>query len=161
MSITFICHHCNQSHRTNVRLKVKQRYCGSPTCQQARKNAWERSKLLSDPVYRSKRRISKSQWYAKRPGHAYQRAYRLLHSSYVRCNRSKQQVRNAKREPVADQAKIVKTDTLTSESLIGSCFYALFPCKDACGKKIVKTDALIVQFTGIQGDASLFLNKSP
>jgi hypothetical protein len=42
-------------------------------------------------------------------------------------------------------AKIVKTDALSSKSLVPQGLYVLLPYKKTDGKKIVKTDALIVE----------------
>lgn len=161
MSTTFICQHCKTRHRKNPRIKQGQRYCGCRECQQARKNKWERDKLHANSDYRSKRQASKSQWYKNRPGDFYQRIYRSTHPDYVSANRLKQQFRNSTVRVPSQDLQIVKTDTLTSESVVRSGFYALFPCTDASGKKIVKTDALIVQLSDIQHDAALLFNRSP
>ena len=161
MSTTFICHHCKQRHHPNIRLREKQRYCGSTGCQQARKNEWERNKLRSDPVYRLKRRADKKRWYSNYPGDKYQSGYRKSHRLYCSENRKGQVLRNESRKITTGSPKIVKTDTLTSESVVSSGFYALFPCADASGEKIVKTDALIVQLSGIQHDVAFLFNSFP
>lgn len=161
MSTTFICQHCKSGYRKNPRIKQGQRYCGSRACQQARKNKWERDRLRTDFSYRTRRQSSKSRCYKARPGDAYQRAYRSTHPDYVISNRINQCTRKVKRYESEETFQIVKTDTLTSESLVRSGFYALFPCKDASGEKIVKTDGLIVQLSGIQHNAAFLFNKSP
>ena len=161
MSNTFICFHCNKRHKKNPRIKTVQRYCGSKKCQQVRKNKWEQNKLRHDIEYRTRRKSSKQIWYKSYPGHSYQHHYRENHPAYVLSNRIKQVFRNSIRNESGFSNQIVKTDTLIPESFTGSGFYALFPCTNASGEKIVKTDALIVQLTGIHHNAGISLYNFP
>jgi hypothetical protein len=39
-----------------------QRYCGSRTCQQAKKNKWQREKQQTDPDYQANKRESQKAW---------------------------------------------------------------------------------------------------
>ncbi len=142
---TFICQHCRQRVKKNPRLKEKQHYCGLPACQQARKDKWERDRLLSDPAYRDKRSEAKRNWYRGYPGDRYQHQYRQEHSDYTKSNRCNQQKRGKKITGEPSVAKIVKTDALSSKSLVPQGLYVLLPYKKTDGKKIVKTDALIVE----------------
>ncbi len=155
-----ICQHCGRRVGINTRLKFGQCYCGSPECQRARRNLWEREKLRSDPSYHKKRKLAKSKWRKMKPLHEYQRDYRSLHPEYVERNREEQRKRNQKRNESVATQQIVKTDALFSRSLTGSGFYALFPCKNASGKNIVKTDALIVQLTRIQGGTRIIVTDT-
>lgn len=154
---TFTCRHCGRRMPANPRLKAGQRYCGSKVCQQVRKNLWEQKKLEHDSVYRSKRKQSKEKWRKSKPVYQYQRAYRSSHPDYVEKNRAKQRFRNKNRNESVAMQQIVKTDALNSKSFSSGGFYALFPCENASGKNIVKTDALIVQLAGIQRDAGVVL----
>lgn len=83
----FYCKHCRKRKLKNPRLKVKQSYCGSGACQQARKNKWEREKLKKDHVYRKYRNGVKAKWRNTRPEDVYQRNYRESHPEYEQKNR--------------------------------------------------------------------------
>ena len=146
---TFICCHCRRRCRKDVRIKSPQHYCGLKSCQQARKNQWERDKLKRDSTYRLKRISNKKAWYIKYPGDRYQSSYRANHPDYVSDNREKQRLRESKITQKTNNKKIVKTDALFSESLINKGLYALIPYQKTCPKKIVKTDALIVELHSI------------
>lgn len=154
------CHHCGQLVRENRRLKGCQRYCGSAACQRARRNLWERKKLRTDSEYRERRKSAKEKWRKSKPLHAYQRDYRAKHQEYVENSRSAQQGRNQRRKGSVSMHQIVKTDALNSVLLVSTGFYALYPCENASGKNIVKTDALIVQLAGIQRDAGVLLHNT-
>ncbi len=148
MAIYIFCCHCGTRTRSNPRLKVRQKYRGSKGCQQTRKNKWERDKLSEDPLYREQRNLQKSQWRKKRPSHEYQDLYRKNHPDYEEENRKKQRIRNnpvKKPSTEVSVPNIVKTDTLTSAPLVGCGLYELLPYKTSPGKKIVKTDSLIVE----------------
>lgn len=161
MSKSFICIHCHRRCKKNPRLKSGQKYCGSPLCQQARKNRWEREKLSKDNQYRDRRRKSKKQWYSHYPGDQYQSVYRHSHPNYLEGNRKKQQKRNESRAIESGSAKIVKTDTLTSESVVRRGLYVLLPYKKTDAEKIVKTDALIVQLLDTPNlEGNFLLNSS-
>ena len=160
MSKTFICIHCHRRFKKNPRLKSGQKYCGSKPCQQSRKNRWEHEKLSKDSEYRDRRRESKKQWYTHYPGDQYQSVYRQSHPNYVEGNRKKQQKRNGPLAIASGPAKIVKTDTLTSESVVRRGLYVLLPYKKTDAGKIVKTDALIVQLLASGGIEDNFLVDS-
>ncbi len=59
--LTFRCCYCKCITRKNLRIK-KQRYCGKPACQRARKRRWEREKLKNDPDYRANKHESQKIW---------------------------------------------------------------------------------------------------
>ena len=90
------CQHCHRRLKKNPRLKGKQRYCGSPSCQQARKNKWERKKLKADAHYKARRLAYREQWYSRYPGDKYQSTYRQAHPEYMVGNREKQRKRGKK-----------------------------------------------------------------
>jgi hypothetical protein len=69
-------------------------------------------------------------------------------------NREKQHLRtqnNPKQHTGDCLSNIVKTDTLISEKLISCGLYEILPYKTDPGKKIVKTDALIVELRAHRG----------
>jgi hypothetical protein len=141
---TIICCHCNKPCQKNPRNK-NQKYCSSAVCQQARKNSWERSKLQSDPEYKESRRKQKLAWYKNKPGDRYQSTYRLTHPDYRQANKEKQRPRNREKAKDASVPKIVKTDASAAKSGLEGSWYALIPYGSFKDKKIVKTEALIVQ----------------
>lgn len=161
MASTFICTHCGKKVRRNPRIKEGQHYCGLAGCQQARKNSWEQEKNKNNGSYRTRRRASKKRWLKEHSGSLYQESYRSTHADYVQLNREKQVKRNQKRKIIHAGEQIVKTDALNSERLIPGGLYAIKPYRTDAFGKIVKTDALIVQLTGIQyHTAHQFLNTT-
>jgi len=145
------CIHCGRRFIKNYRIKGIQRYCGSKTCQQVRKNRWESNSIRNLSGYRCQRLACKKKWRNTRPGYVYQQSYRESHGEYVLRNRIQQRYRNRRKVPKSSlTSNIVKTDALTSISLINGGLYALIPCKSSVFEKIVKTDALIVQLKDIQ-----------
>ncbi len=146
MAKYFYCCHCKRWTKKNPRLKSRQRYCGLRDCQQVRKNDHERERLKNDPEYYAKRKAQKADWQKKQQG-IYQRTYRENHLDYLEQNRLLQRLRyqGLKTHPVpVSEPKIVKTDGLTSVMPITAGLYEIKPYETHPGKKIVKTDALIV-----------------
>jgi len=164
MASTFICTHCGKRTRKNVRIKKGQRFCGSRSCQLARKAIWDRKMNQTDKEYRESRIQSKTDWREKPRGYTYQREYRENHADYVKDNREKRLKKYHEKKLSGAKKNFVKTDALSSESPIPSGFYALFPYRsNASGKtpeNFVKTDALIVQLTGLQQIAAHLLSDS-
>lgn len=145
MSKSFRCCHCQNKFAKNPRLKTRQRYCNSKSCQQARKNQWEREKLNIDATYKAKRQAAKRKWYSNYPGDQYQSAYRKTHDNYRVANREKQRKRNQRRSLIPLGQKIVKTDALKPQKADTQGLYLLSPYGKKDVGKIVKTDAFIVQ----------------
>ena len=163
MALTIRCVHCGRKVKRNPRIKKGQHYCGLAACQQARKNSWEQEKNKKDGHYRTRRRASKKRWLKEHPGSLYQGNYRATHPDYVQTNRENRLKKYHEKKLSDDQKNFVKTDASLPESRIPSGIYALFSYPtDAFGKTpehFVKTDALIVQLTGIQQNtAHLFSN---
>jgi hypothetical protein len=159
----FYCHHCGKRNRKNPRIKSHQFYCGCRICQQARKNLWEREMLKSNPMYHQQRKSQKASWREHRPDHQYQRDYRKTHPCYAETNRKKQLLRNKNAQKIAlehTNRKIVKTDALIAESLIGRGLYEILPYRTRPGKKIVKTDALIVEIRAHLGFGKVLVSES-
>ncbi|HPM01425.1 MAG TPA: hypothetical protein PK816_04640 [Candidatus Cloacimonadota bacterium] len=104
--------------------------------------------MKNDVIYNAKRKSQKANWRKKRPVHKYQKDYRDNHPFYAESNRKGQRLRNknvSKIELKNKNQKIVKTDALTSESPIRQGLYEIVPFTMRPDKKIVKTDALIVE----------------
>lgn len=160
MSKIFKCHHCHMGHKKNLRIKGRQKYCREKECQRARKRKWDQCQRRKNPDYKSKRQASNRKWYSKYPGNKYQKEYRESHPGYCEENRRQQVLRNQKRQIPAVSPKIVKTDALTFENVSLQGLYTLLPYKKTTGKrdtkKIVKTDALIVQIIAGSGFAGGF-----
>lgn len=160
MATTFVCKCCGKRVKKDPHIKSGQQYCGLESCQQSRKNSWERNKIHSDDIYSEKRKSSKKQWREQR-GYLYQRRYREMHPDYVNVNRENQVKRRQKEEVFDAGEQIVKTDPLSPERLIPTGVYILTPYRADVSKKasgkIVKTDALIVQLSGIQYNTAHFL----
>jgi len=144
---TFTCRHCGTTVPRNPRLKKSQKYCSATSCQQARKNAWGRKEYRANKTHRKKRLESQKACYAKRPGHAYQAAYRRNHPEYDQRNRELQGERNKSRSKDGG-SMIVNTDTLSLQANIDGA-YTLTPVTN--GEKIVNTDALVVQLRAMSG----------
>jgi len=161
MSKTFVFKHYGRRYKKDPRLKGAQSYCRSKSCQQSRKNRWEREKLRKDSGYKAKRRADKKQWYSEYPGDRYQLEYRATHPMYCESNREKQRERNQKRADNKGGEKIVKTDALSLESVDTRGLYVLIPYQKVHERgKIVKTDALVVQMVRRQGIGNVLLQDS-
>lgn len=146
MQRTFICTCCGKQKAANPKLKGNQRYCGDPECQKARKAAWQRQKMASDPAYRANQKECQKNWRNHRPLHQYQTQYRHNHSDYVERNRQTQRLRNRKRDQTSSDL-IVKMDALTN---INTNTYLMTPIQKTRAGKIVKMDALLVQLSVLQ-----------
>ena len=150
----FYCQHCGMRIRKNPRLKTRQKYCGQKSCQQSRKNIWERERLKKDPSYRKKRHGQKARWRVVHKADQYQKVYRQNHPDYVTDNRERQQLRNKNVQKAISKflsPNIVKTDSLIAERPVSCGLYEILPYKTGLGKKIVKTDALIVELRACSG----------
>ena len=132
----FICRHCRKRIIKNPRIK-EQHYCGSPECQQSRKNIWERRKLRKDPDYREQRKLQKSNYRKLHKTDGYQSHYRSKHPHYKDHNREQQHQRNTRLR------KIVKTDAIISKLFVSQGFQMETMRKKVRQEKIVKTDTLI------------------
>ena len=144
MKQTLTCCHCGKIVKRNARIKG-QRYCGALNCQQARKNKWEKNKLIQDKQYKENRKNQKEQWRKARPGYEYQRSYRKDHPQYEIKNKASQNRRNEKKQ------KIVKTDASNSTGGFPPGLYKILPYSTDRRINIVKTDALVVEIRRYQG----------
>ena len=119
-------------------------YCLSPACRRARKAAWKRNRMQTDPDYRYNHKLSNQAWAKAHPG--YWKEYRWRHPEYAERNRILQSVRNRRRscrgKPEASNDLIAKVDAsiFRKNRMVGQ-FY-LVPV-------IAKVDALKVNIYDI------------
>ena len=86
---SIFCVHCLELFPPRNR---KQSYCTRPVCQRARKAAWERIKIKTDPDYRAQKRLSQKKWAQNHPG--YWKKYRSDNPKKTERNRILQHIRN-------------------------------------------------------------------
>jgi hypothetical protein len=86
-----VCCSCADVFERSVRHK-NQCYCQKSQCQRARKAAWKRYKMRSDPDYKFNQTVSNKKWAKAHPG--YWEAYRQRHPEKVERNRMLQSIRN-------------------------------------------------------------------
>ena len=144
--ITFRCVCCRRLRPRNPRVKI-QKYCGSKSCQQARKNKWQREKQQTDPDYRANKKESQSSWQERNPG--YWKQYRSNNSEYCEMNRRRQKIRDHNRRCAVGTARtcsrLAKKDALeqffydTTESYYILPVVADLAKKDALTVKIIPT----------------------
>jgi len=105
------CVHCTQEFTPRNRL---QSYCGKSKCQRARKAAWQRIKIKTDPDYRAAKKLSHQKWAANNPG--YWKNYRADHPEKAERNRMLQTIRNRRRLKAAasGHSAIAKMDASNS-----------------------------------------------
>lgn len=135
------CCNCAEFFIPSPRHK-NQIYCMKPECRRARKAAWKRNKMRTDPDYRYNHKLANQKWARAHPG--YWKKYRRDHPAYTERNRILQAVRNRRSRSQRDGSKrsIAKVDAsiLNKNSLVGQ-FY-LVPV-------IAKVDALKVNIFDI------------
>ena len=108
------CCHCGRYFIPDPRQK-NPRYCREKACQRARKAAWQREKMVSDPDYRANQKQSQADWLSRNAD--YWKRYRAAHPEQADRNRDLQQVRNKRRH----SRGIVKMDASRSgKSSVGS-----------------------------------------
>ena len=137
------CCHCGDFFTPSPRHK-NQVYCKKPACRRARKAAWKRNKMQTDPDYRYNHKLANQKWAKGHPG--CWKNYRSRHPAYVKRNRLMQAIRNRRRrsgsQPESDKKVIAKVDAsiFNKNRLVGQ-FY-LVPV-------IAKVDALKVNIFDI------------
>ena len=88
------CVHCFDLFVPSPRHK-NQTHCMKPECRRAKKAAWKRLKLKTDPDFKEDQRISNKKWAENHLG--YWKEYRLKHPEKAERNRILQSLRNRKR----------------------------------------------------------------
>ena len=108
------CCQCGRYFIPNPRQK-NQRYCSEKACQRARKAAWQRKKMFSDPDYRANQKQSHADWQSSNAD--YWKRYRAAHPKQADRNRDLQKIRNKRRH----SRGVVKMDASRSDkSSVGS-----------------------------------------
>jgi hypothetical protein len=110
------CAHCGCRLNLNPRAK-DQRYCGRKECQRARKRAWQKNKMATDPDYRANQQECNKAWKARNPD--YWRNYRKTHPRYTERNRLLQKARRSRR--------VAKMDASVADSFVRTGTYWLIP----------------------------------
>ena len=131
------CVHCFDLFIPSPRHK-NQTHCMKPACRRARKAAWKRAKMKTDPDFKEDRKVSNKKWAASHPG--YWKQYRLDHPEKAERNRILQSLRNRKRRWAA--APIAKVDASKPAKFLMAGRYWLVPL-------IAKIDALKVNIVEI------------
>ena len=138
------CCNCAEFFTPSPRHK-NQIYCMKPTCQLAKKAAWKRNKMRTDPDYRYNHKLANQKWARAHPG--YWTKYRSDHPQYVERNRILQAVRNRRRRHSSAQR-------VDSERLIAKVDASIFNKNRLLGQfylvpVIAKVDALKVNIFDI------------
>jgi len=85
------CVYCGEFFHSSKRHR-NQTACQKAACQKARKAAWQRYKMKTDPVYRANQKSSQHKWLRANPG--YWKRYRRKHPEKAERNRILQAKRN-------------------------------------------------------------------
>jgi len=97
------CVHCGRFFTPRNRT---QNFCPETDCQRARKAAWQRYKMKTDPDYRTQQRLSQQKWLRDNPD--YWRGYRQRNPDKTERNRTLQHLRNRRsRHPCSSSAPAV------------------------------------------------------
>lgn len=101
------CLHCSTYFIPRNR---RQGHCATKVCQRARKAAWQRSKMKTDPDYRSQQRLSHQKWLDNTPD--YWKDYRGRHPEKTVRNRVLQNIRNRRKRKLdqPESSMIAKMD---------------------------------------------------
>ena len=111
------CVYCGDFFEGSPRHK-NQTACNKKECQNAKKAAWQRYKMKTDPEYRANQKSSQKRWVQNNPG--YWKKYRKKKPEKAERNRILQSVRNRSsrsKDGVAkmDSSLIAKMDALNPE----------------------------------------------
>ena len=127
-----VCLNCYEFFPPSPRHK-NQRYCMKPPCRRAKKAAWKRHKMATDPDFKLDQKLSNQKWAQNTPG--YWKDYRERNPQKAERNRILQSVRNRRR------AKQGKSDRKVDASVIASSGKAmnrpLYSWSIACIRKAV------------------------
>ena len=138
------CVYCGDYFDPSPRHK-NQTACKKPKCQRAKKAAWQRHKLKTDPIYSANQKISQKQWAKANPG--YWKEYRKKNPEKAERNRILQAIRNRKArsspsDEKMDASLIAKMDASKSDNFQILGQFWLLPV-------IAKMDALKVNIIKI------------
>ena len=113
-----LCIYCGDYFDLSPRHK-NQTACIKLKCQKAKKAAWQRHRLETDPIYRANQNSSQQQWIEANPG--YWTRYRQRNPKSAERNRVLQTQRNRKARSLSDDTKadqrlIAKMDASKSDN---------------------------------------------
>jgi hypothetical protein len=138
---TVVCLNCYDFFLLSSRHK-SQTYCMKPECRRAKKAAWKRTKMKTDPQFSREQHLSNKKWVNNNPG--YWTDYRKRKPEKAERNCILQRIRNQRRRAnkLADPPLIAKVDASKPNKfgLIGQ--FWLVPV-------IAKVDALKVNIVEI------------
>jgi hypothetical protein len=97
------CVYCGDFFDASPRHK-NQTACKKVNCQRAKKAAWQRHKLKSDPIYAANQKSSQQQWIKSNPG--YWQQYRQKNPDKAERNRILQTMRNRRARSSSNAKKI-------------------------------------------------------
>jgi hypothetical protein len=98
-----LCVYCGDFFDQSPRHKI-QTACKKVKCQKAKKAAWQRHKLKTDPLYAANQKSSQQQWIKANPG--YWKQYRKKNPQQAERNRIGQAMRNRKTRSSPDVTKM-------------------------------------------------------
>ena len=112
------CIYCGSFFDPSPRHK-NQRACKKAKCQKAKKAAWQKHKMKTDPDYKFNQKVCQKQWAEANPG--YWKEYRKRNPGKVERNRILQGIRNRRaRSPQKDEdmndLMIAKMDASKSDN---------------------------------------------
>ncbi len=113
-----LCVYCGDFFDSSPRHK-NQTACKKVKCQRAKKAAWQRHKMKTDPDYRFNQKVCQKQWTEANPG--YWKEYRKRRPEKAKRNRILQAIRNRQaRSPQKDEKMddllIAKMDASKSDN---------------------------------------------
>jgi hypothetical protein len=129
------CVHCGDFFDRSPRHK-NQTACKKPECQKAKKAAWQRFKMKTDPDYRAGQRHSWKQWARENPD--YWRRYRKKNPEKAERNRTLQAIRNRKARGSKDLGKMDASKSYCFETLGQFWLIPLIAKMDTSKVNIVK-----------------------
>ena len=100
---TILCVYCGDLFNPSPRHK-NQTACKKVKCQRAKKAAWQRHKMKTDPDYKFNQKVCQRQWTEANPG--YWKAYREKNSEKAERNRILQAIRNRRARPLQKNKKM-------------------------------------------------------
>jgi hypothetical protein len=98
-----LCVYCGDFFDPSPRHK-NQTACKRVKCQKAKKAAWQRHKLKTDPIYAANQKSSQQQWIKANPG--YWKQYRKKNPQKAERNRIGQAMRNRRARSSPDVTKM-------------------------------------------------------
>ena len=108
------CVYCGDFFEGSPRHK-NQTCCKKKECQNAKKAAWQRHKLKTDPEYRANQKSSQNRWLQNNPD--YWEKYRKEHPEKAERNRILQTIRNRKARSKDQTSLIAKMDASNHEKI--------------------------------------------